>query len=325
MNGLLHHGGRLSDAIARFGGAPADWIDLSTGINPHPWPGASRLAPEWRGLPDPAALARLEQAAAAHFGVDPALCCAVAGSEMGLRLLGCVMGEMKAEIAPLTYGTYARAFARAGPGAPGLRILTNPNNPDGVLRDRAWVLAELDAQERGGGWLLVDEAFVECHPDASVASAVAEGRRLIVTRSFGKFFGLAGVRLGFVLAPSDILAELRRVQGDWPVCAAAIAFGTEAYRDVKWISATRGGLRAEAEALDRLLAHYGLRGEGASPLFRLVRDPRAGDLFRRLGEAHILSRPFAGHDDLLRLGLPASAAQASRLADALARWSAPGV
>jgi cobalamin biosynthetic protein CobC len=323
MNAFITHGGRLDEACTHFGGDPADWLDLSTGINPCPWPGAEAIRPDWQALPDVRALKRLEEAAAAHFGADPALCCAVPGSEAGLRALARILG-LPARPIPLTYGTYAKAFAgppadHAGPTA---LVVTNPNNPDGRLSPRDDLISALERQQQGGGWLIADEAFADCHPEASVADLVANGRNLAVTRSFGKFFGLAGVRLGFVLAPERLLADLRKLQGDWPVCSAALAFGNAAYADARWIAATRASLPERAARLDAVLTRRGLRPTGACPLFRLTDAGVAADLFATLAHARILTRPFAGYPHLLRFGLPADDVQFARLDAALDLWSA---
>lgn len=325
MNAFLTHGGRLDEACAHFGGDPADWLDLSTGINPCPWPGADAIRPDWSALPDVRALQRLEEAAAAHFGADPALCCAVPGSEAGLRALGRIL-DLPARHAPLTYGTYAKAFTSPPPDhtGPTALIVTNPNNPDGRLYQREDLVSALGRQQQDGGWLIADEAFADCHPEASVADLVANGRNLVVTRSFGKFFGLAGVRLGFVLAPESLLGEIRRLQGDWPVGSAALAFGAKAYGDTRWITQTRAALPERAARLDAILARHGLRPTGACPLFRLATTPDAADLFASLGRAQILTRPFVDYPHLLRFGLPANDAQLARLDAALAFWSSRG-
>lgn len=319
MNGPhTTHGGRLGDARARFGGEAGDWLDLSTGINPNGWTPPDRAAPDWRALPDPGELARLERTAAACFGAEPALCAAVPGSEAGLRALGRLLGLPGLHL-PLCYGTYAQAFATPGTTGrvPSALVVGNPNNPDGAITRREALLAALARQEQSGGWLVVDEAFMDCAPEWSVAGEVADGRRLIVTRSFGKFFGLAGVRLGFVLAPSTVLAELRHLQGEWPVCAAALSFGTAAYADAPWIARTRAGLALAAAHLDDVLMRHGLAPRGSCPLFRLTETTAAHKLFAELARRHILTRPFADHPKLLRFGLPADGRALARLDAAL--------
>jgi len=324
MASFRHHGGMLGAAQARFGGAATDWIDLSTGINPQPWPGAVDVAIDWGALPDRKALANLEAQAARYFGANPLLCRAVPGSEAGLRLLAPLLGLPGRHLA-LSYRTHAEAFDDAEPisdpfapqGDATAFVIANPNNPDGRLLSRENILALLALQEAQGGWLIVDEAFADCHPEVSAGDLVDDSRRLIVLRSFGKFFGLAGLRLGFVIAPCTVLARLGRSLGDWPINAAALSLGSKAYADQPWIAAARIRLHCDAAAIDALLARHGLVAEGACPLFRLVRTPHAQTLFTGLAKCSILTRPFADRPDLLRLGLPVDHLALDRLNEAL--------
>jgi len=319
---FTHHGGDLAAAMAVYGGRAEDWIDLSTGINPRPWPVPADLSIDWHALPDRVALAALERAAAAFFGVDPAMCRAVPGSEAALRALAPILG-LPGRHAALTYRTHAEAFDDAGvvdhsPGTgPTTLILANPNNPDGILRGQAELARLLAIQEAQSGWLILDEAFADCDPAASAIGLLAPHRRLIVLRSFGKFFGLAGVRLGFVIAPRGVLDALDRRLGAWPVNAAALAIGQAAYRDTAWITRTRRNLWQSAAALDTVLAGHALCAQGNCPLFRLVQADDAMALFDKLARRHILTRPFAQDRRLLRLGLPATDAALDRLDAAL--------
>lgn len=319
------HGGGLEAAKRHFGASKdgGDWIDLSTGINPHPWPGAGAAEIDWRRLPDPETLARLETVAAACFGVDARHVCAVPGSEIGLRLVGQMIGGTAHHVAP-AYRTHGEMIAGSAPidadaagQHGGTLILANPNNPDGrVIGSRA-MQALLDG--RGAdGWLLVDEAFADADPRASIAASVGDDIRLIVFRSFGKFFGLAGVRLGFVVAPHAIVAKLRERVGAWPVSAAAIAIGTAAYADRDWTTAARRRLHTEVAALDAVLVRQGHRPIGDCPLFRLIEVADGQAPFERLARHSILTRPFAGQPQWLRIGLPADADARARLETALA-------
>ena len=314
------HGGALAEARRHFGGAA--WIDLSTGINPHAWPGAAEVAIDWRRLPEHGALAGLEAAAAASFGVAARHVCAVPGSEAGMRLTGLLIGGAARHVAPgyrthgeIVAGSRAVTWADAAKHD-GTLILANPNNPDGRRADPA-LLREWLGRRRATGWLIVDEAYADCDPAFSIAPDISDARRLIVFRSFGKYFGLAGVRLGFVLGPEPFVARLRAMIGAWPVSAAAIAIGTAAYRDDDWIAATRRRLQIDARSLDALLAQHGLRAVGACPLFRLIETADAPALFERLARAAILTRPFAERPDWLRIGLPADSAARARLEAAL--------
>lgn len=317
------HGGGLAAARQHFGEPEkgGDWIDLSTGINPHPWPGADALVLDWQRLPDPQDLARLETIAAGYFGVDPRHVCAVPGTEFGLRLAGSLIGGPAHHVVPgyrthgaMIAGSIATGWAGAQ-DADGNLILANPANPDGRTVDADTMLELLG---RRSGWLLVDEAFADTDPTLSVAASVADGKRLIVFRSFGKFFGLAGVRLGFILAPQAIVTTLRERLGAWPLSAAAIAIGTAAYADAGWIAATRQRLPEDAAVLDAMLARRGFRPAGACPLFRLIETGDAAVLFERLARQAILTRPFEGRPRWLRIGLPAGADALARLDAALA-------
>jgi cobalamin biosynthetic protein CobC len=324
MSRWTWHGGGLAAARARFGAA--DWLDLSTGINPRAWPIADDVAIDWRRLPEEDDLRALEAAAAHHFGAHPDHVCAVPGTEVGLRLVGAMLATREAvparhlvpsyrthaEFAPAIHAVAADRLAEAD-GA--TLILANPNNPDGRVIAPDALIALLE--RRGAGWLAVDEAFADALPGIGLAGELRDDRRLVLFRSFGKFFGLAGLRLGFVLGPRDLLRELRGKLGAWPVSAAAIAIGTRAYADRDWIDAARDFLRDEAEALDLVLADAGLAATGACPLFRLVETDDAGELFEKLASKAILTRPFADRPRWLRLGLPGDEHHLARLAEAL--------
>lgn len=298
--GAIRHGGRLSEAAAAYPLAPSPWLDLSTGINPVPWSGPRAADADLRRLPDPADLAALEAAAARAFGVaDPARVVATAGAEAALRLLPDLLKVASVEIATPTYGGHEDAWRAAdipirerGEAL----VVVNPNNPDG------WSLSpeRLLADDR---WLIVDESFGEAAPELSVAGV--ERERLVVLRSFGKFYGLPGVRLGFVIAPAELARQLRRRLGDWPVCADAIAMGRAAYADEAWRVEALARLKRDADRLDALLLAKGFETVGGTALFRLASAPDATDRFRRLCEVGILTRPFAYEPTWLRFGIPA--------------------
>jgi cobalamin biosynthetic protein CobC len=204
------------------------------------------------------------------------------------------------------------AEARLG----GTILLANPANPDGRLIPAGDLVEIAAALARSGGWLVIDEAFIDAHPGGSILPLLAEEAPVIILRSFGKFFGLAGVRLGFAVAPPAIIARWRGMLGSWPVSAAAIAIGAAAYGDADWIAATRARLRARADAIDAVLRRHGLEPGGASPLFRLV-ECDAGQLFDRLARRGILTRPFAYAPRWLRLGVPGCEEALERLDRAL--------
>ena len=316
----------MAAARRAFPDAPSPWLDLSTGINPRPWSGPRATTDDLGRLPDPEALTALEAAAARAFGTSPARVAAVPGAEAGLRALPRLLGAMSAAIVSPTYGGHAEAWAAAGVAvAPiGLdelatcdapaAVLVHPNNPDGASRDPAWLIEIARRWSAQGRWLIVDESFGEAAPDLSVADEAAP--RLVVLRSFGKFYGLAGVRLGFVVGAPGVIAHVRGQFGDWPVSAEALAAGIAAYGDIDWRAATLRRLTEDAARLDRLLIAAGFEVVGGTALFRLARAEDAPRRFEGLCRAGILTRPFSDEPSWLRFGLP-DAGGWSRLETAL--------
>lgn len=331
---FAHHGGRLAVARSLFPGVLQPWVDLSTGINPRSYPAPRASLRARRRLPEPTDLARLEALAADAFGVaDPARVVATPGTECALRFLPRIVNLKAALIVGPTYGSHADAWTRAGAltqtigcddvsahaqRAVSLTIV-NPNNPDGRIVERDRLLCLHDSLHRHGGVLIVDEAFADVAPEVSVAAQAggADASRLVVLRSFGKFFGLAGLRLGFIVAAEPIATAMRGLLGEWPVSSDAIAAGLAAYADRNWADRERAALQKSAQQLDRLLQSSGLEIAGGTSLFRLARAADARARFARLLAAGILVRPFDCAPDLLRFGLPRGRDQWRRLAAAL--------
>jgi cobalamin biosynthesis protein CobC len=317
----IDHGGNLARASMLFPQAPQPWIDLSTGINAHSYPHSAIPATAFSRLPEPAALERLKAVAAIAYGVPtPANLAAAPGTHILLPLIiEATFGSLpvknrRAVILSPTYAEHARLARHAGfevveagdfdaLEAADLAIVVNPNNPDGRLIPPEKLLGLSRKLAAKRGLLLVDEAFMEViEPDASVASQVHPG--LIVLRSFGKFYGLAGLRLGFAVAPPAIADQLGVRLGPWAIPGPTLHAGLEALADRDWQDAMRSQLKSEAERLDTLLVSAGVQVAGGTSLFRFVVDPRAQALFRHLGEEGILVRRFAERPDCLRIGLP---------------------
>ncbi len=328
MSALMVHGGQLDAASLRFPGATQPWLDLSTGINPIPYPSDALASADPCALPSKFALAALEAAAADAFGMSMGAVAALPGTEVGLRMLATVgLPEPAYRLAP-AYGTYESAMPTATSVAIedlALRVaddaatilLANPNNPDGRILPPTALLGMARTLCERGGWLVVDEAFADTVPAWSILPCLEDADRIIVFRSFGKFYGLAGVRLGFVCGPEAMVERFRDRLGAWPVSSAAIAIGTAAYRDRRWQAKTRTQLTQAAANLDAVLRRHGLEPRGDCPLFRLVETQDCAEIFERLGRAGILTRPFAYAPRWLRLGLPCDAAALDRLDRAL--------
>jgi cobalamin biosynthesis protein CobC len=322
--GALQHGGDLTSARATFPGAPEPLIDLSTGINPSPYP-LPHLPPDvFARLPEPSALDRLCQLAAQAYGAPSAAhVVAAPGAQILLPLVAALAPAGRAVVLGPTYSEHARAAALAGHSVAetsdlarlaeaDLAVVVNPNNPDGGVVPRQTLLALAGR----GGLLVVDEAFMDVGPpDTSLANKVDNG--IVVLRSFGKFFGLAGLRLGFAIAAPEQAARLRAQLGPWPVTGPAVAIGTRALADTAWIETTRRTLTVASQRLDDLLLNAGLEIVGGTSLYRLVRTNRAGVVFEHLGRAGIVVRRFTRAPTWLRFGLPGPESDWQRLIAAL--------
>ena len=319
---MLDHGGNLDLACKLFGGRPEDWIDLSTGINRQPYPVGELRSRSWTALPSRAEIEALHEAARSAYGTTATLL-ALAGVQAAIQSLPRLAAPGRARILAPTYNEYAPTLKAAGwqveevgdldalAGAD-LAVVVNPNNPDGRQHDRAALLALVSRVGR----LVVDESFADAVPDMSLASDA--GRTgLLVLRSFGKFYGLAGVRLGFVLGNEADVAALAAMAGPWPVSGAAIEIGRRALLDRTWAEATRARLEREAERLDDLARGAGWSVVGGTPLFRLYETGNAVAAQERLARAKIWSRIFGNRPGWLRLGLPGDETEWTRLAAAL--------
>jgi len=329
----LAHGGDLDAARKLFPAAPEPFVDLSTGINPFPYPLPPLDPAVFARLPEPAAAERLAAIAAAAYGAASAAhVVAAPGLQMLLPLVAALARPGRAAVLGPTYPEHARVAALAGHdvgevaavgdlvGAD-LAVVVNPNNPDGrvVARTALLVLADRLAP----GLVVVDEAFMDVGPIDGSLAPDATRPNLVVLRSFGKFFGLAGVRLGFAFAAPAITARLRAALGPWAVSGPALAIGAAALADAGWIGQTRERLVAAAQRLDALLVKAGLDIAGGTALFRLVRTPAAAELFDQLGRAGIFVRRFPEQPTWLRFGLPGEPPQWQRLANVLAAFRPP--
>ena len=333
----MNHGGNLGEALNAFGGERADWLDLSTGINPDPYPFDPLTDASWSQLPQADALDALLKAARRAYGapVDAPIV-AAPGTQMLIQLLPVVRPAKRVAVVGRTYGEHAVCWQRRGSAVARISdpchaqdaeivILGNPNNPDGRRWSAESVLACAEAMARRGGLLIVDEAFADVAPEVSVAAQIGTAG-LVVLRSFGKFFGLAGIRLGFALGPAGPARELTELLGPWAVSGPAIDIGIRALNDLDWQQMARIGLARLAARLDRLLAEAGLEILGGTALFRLASHPDATALHRGLAEQAIWVRRFDDQPQWLRFGLPGSDAAFARLAAALrsSGLAAPG-
>lgn len=294
------HGGGLDAAAERFGGTRGDWIDLSTGINPVSYPLPALTGDSWTALPDRDAQNALIAAARRFWHVpDGAAVLATPGASAPIAMIPRLRAAAGVHIAPPTYNEHAAAFTSVGwhitETAPAhAQVVVHPNNPDG----RVFCAQDLHAPLR-----IIDESFCDVMPDASLIAQTAR-RDTLILKSFGKFWGLAGLRLGFVIGGRDLVSELSTMLGPWPVAGPALEIGTRALEDTDWAITTRTRLAADSARLDGLLTYAGATPVGGTTLFRLYDVANAADWQDRLAQHRIWSRIFPYNPRWLRLGLP---------------------
>lgn len=314
------HGGDLAAARRRYGARDTDadqgWIDLSTGINPVPYPIPEISADAWMRLPGFRETRAYMAAAAACYGASEGAILPVPGAQSGIAALGRALASHsgpKVYLAP-TYGEYARCFPDAAPvsdlfsirralDAGGVAIICNPNNPDGRALAAGEVLALADRAERRAGWLIVDESFADIAPDITACSRAGRGG-LIVLRSFGKFYGLAGLRLGALLGPPRLLSAVEKDLGPWAVSGPALEIGRVALLDEAWAKDARNRIRSDARWLSDRLDRAGYRVIGRAGLFTLIQLDDARAWHVHLAKHGIWTRIFKDHPNWLRMGMP---------------------
>jgi cobalamin biosynthetic protein CobC len=325
----LAHGGDLTAARSRFPDAPEPFVDLSTGINPKAYPVPPLDGEILHRLPQADAIQALCAVAAQTYGAPSEVhVVAAPGTQILLPIAAALVPPGRAAIRAPTYSEHARIARLAGHSvvevgelahlaAADLAIIVNPNNPDGRFAGKTALLAIADTLRSRGGLLLVDETFMDVATAGESLAAEVDRGNIVVLRSFGKFFGLPGLRLGFAIAAADIAARIAAWLGPWAVSGPAIVIGQAALRDRSWVQASRETLARSAHRLDGLLTDAGLHIVGGTSLFRLARTQAAAELFERLGRAGILVRRFGEEPSWLRFGIPGGEDAWARLRAAL--------
>ncbi len=312
----MMHGGRLGEAHRLFPDAPEPFLDLSTGINPLAYPLPPLPTELFTRLPEPEQVTALERAAARAYGVTGhEMVAAAPGTQILIDLVARLWPRSPVGILGPTYGEYARAWASAGcrvgcvTDAEALRdavvaVICNPNNPDGRRLPHACLLGLADRLAARDGILVIDEAFADLEGKALSLAPALPHPALVILRSFGKTYGLAGLRLGFALAAPNRAHAVREALGPWAVSGPAIAIGQQALGDTAWLAATASRLARDTRRLDACLTRAGLRVAGGTALFRLAETDDASTVFRELGHAGIFVRRFGNHRRWLRFGVP---------------------
>lgn len=309
------HGGGLDAAMAQFGGLRGDWIDLSTGINPTPFPLPEIPARFWQALPDSGDQMALKAAARQFWSIpDRSEIAAASGVSALIAALPRLEKPASVGIAQPTYNEHAASFAALGwdvetrPAQ--ANVYVHPNNPDGRLWARETILANHKTLT------IIDESFCDISPkDSHIDLAQRSG--FVVLKGLGKFWGLAGVRLGFAAARPETIIALEQMLGPWAISGPAQHIGRAALSDTVWADETRIQLSQDAARLDQIVAQkFGANPRGTT-LFRLYDVADAQACFEKLARARILSRIFPYSKNLIRLGLPGPAADWARLQQVL--------
>ncbi len=331
------HGGQVKKIMQMFADAPQPFVDLSTGISPFAYPAKLPDLSALHTLPEEAEEAALQHAAAMAYGIsDASMVVAGGGSQSLIALLPRVLKVERACILGPTYSGHVQAWKQNGISVSEVSafadlqsaaqqkntvcIVCNPNNPDGRLIQASHLLDLANTCQAAGSWLVVDEAFADM-TGQSVAPALPYPA-LLVLRSFGKTYGLPGIRLGFLLAQPSMAAYARDLLGSWPVSTIGLSVGCQALQDRKWLRQASTKLCAASSRLKKLLTKSGLDHKGQAVLFELVECERAADLWQHLCRQGIVTRIFPYNAHWLRMGLPASEPQWHRLEEALLDWCA---
>ena len=303
MNTPRDHGGGLDAAIARYGGKRADWLDLSTGINPIPYPIPEITPDAWTALPDKAAEQALEAAARDFWMVpDGAAVLAAPGASALIANIPRLLPAGRVQIAQRTYNEHEAAFHAGGwtitaDGAEA-RVVVHPNNPTGVL----WRGEDEAAGARK--LLVIDESFCDIALGNTHMREMATWPGVVILKSLGKFWGLAGLRLGFAIGDPQLIAQLKDMLGPWPVSGVAQVVGRAALEDMRWANSTRQRMTVDVARLDATIQMKGAELIGGTALFRLFQVDNALKWQDKLARGKVWSRVFPYEETWLRIGLP---------------------
>jgi cobalamin biosynthetic protein CobC len=314
------HGGDLGEVRRRHPAAPQPWIDLSTGINPLPYPVPDLPADGWSRLPSHEAEQALIAAAAARYHCEPGQLVAAPGTQALIQIVPRLVARSRVAIVGPTYAEHELNWRRHGHDVAvvasleaadaDIVVVVNPDNPTGRL------MPTQALRGAAARLLVVDEAFIDLLPnEASLAGELPDNA--IVLRSFGKVYGLAGLRLGFAIAPAPLAQRLREELGPWAVSGPALAIGTTALADDAWLQETAARLASDVRQLDALLISAGFTVLGGTPLFRLASHPTAQEKVEDLARQGIHVRAFGHQPTWLRFGLPRGDGEFRRLSAAL--------
>lgn len=308
---IFEHGGDLDKVIKYYGGRKEEWLDLSTGINPNSYPYEDIKITDLRNLPEQSNYEKLNKVAKKYFRTD-AYVAPLSGAQTAIDILPFLFPHKNVTILEPTYSEYRKVFSSFSNEIKSvtklnqlkdtqIAILCNPNNPDGTL----YSSCDLIEISKNVETLIVDESFIDQYPALSLSNKINNKTdNIIIIRSFGKFFGLAGLRLGFMISGKKINLKTRHLTGPWPVSTIALEIAIKALTDDIWINKTINELQESSKNLDRLTQNLNWKVIGGTNLFRLYKTPNARKMQSILASHKIWSRRFHYSQKWIRLGLP---------------------
>jgi cobalamin biosynthesis protein CobC len=325
----IDHGGALDRAIQTYGGKPDEWLDLSTGINPISYKLPPLPPSLWAWLPDKKLEDDTLYAARDYYGIPENAGGAIGpGSQSLIQIYPGLLPAGMAEVLTPTYEEHAANLIRLGwqveavqdfrglDARTSVTVAVNPNNPDGKRIGLSEIERVAEILAKRGGFLVVDEAFSDTEEGTSAAH-LAGMDGLIILKSFGKFFGLAGIRLGFAFGPAALTDRLRAMLGPWAVAGTALEIARKAYGDPQGVAELKARIAESRKSLSEVLKENGLKEIGGTQLFALIEHPEAERMYEGLAHQHILARRFAHSPNWLRIGLAAHEVEYWRLSKAL--------
>ncbi|WP_117235498.1 threonine-phosphate decarboxylase [Vibrio maerlii] len=338
---MIHHGGKLLEAIGVYGGSKEEWVDVSTGVSPYTYPVTSIPLEAWNRLPEDND--GLEIAAQSYYNsrITPV---AIAGSQAAIMLLPLIVTEHLGRCGTIClpsvgYKEHQHAWQKLRhnnqmwdldfyddiPSDEQVKradviLIINPNNPTGYFIDQQTMHRLQQQLHAKGGRLIVDEAFMDCTPEKSILPTFNTQSKLdenlIVLRSVGKFFGLAGARVGFVFAVSPILQKLREEIGPWTVTGPARWVVNQALQDGTWQQQTRQQLKTDITRLESLISNAWRCHYTSGNLFVTAYLNNAEITHQTMCKNQVLAR-LCDENNAIRFGLPKQDWQWDRLEQVL--------
>ena len=352
---LPFHGGQLRQIADHFGIPVSQLLDFSSNINPE-GPPTAVLACLRASLDDASTLTHypdldetdLKRSLARYAGVRPENVVAANGFvpllDATLRTLPirrCLLpipafvGYRKTleralvEVIayPLTESSGFRYDAEdLLTGSHDAILLANPQNPSGVLANRDVLIRLTEQAATRNIYVLLDEAFIDYCPDASLAREIDRFPNLIVFRSVTKFFGMPGMRVACAIANAKIGAQLQETIVPWSITTLAALAASAAVQDEAYRNRTIALNNNRRNRLQTAIEELGIRVYPSGANFLLLRLPDSIDceaLWKRLiREYQIVLRNCANYEALSKKHLRAAVrndAENERLVNALAQ------